>query len=47
MRDLLARWAGPVPPNAQRVSLINYRRCCGTGREFLDGAIIKLGLERF
>ena len=22
LRDLLARWAGPVPPNAQRVSLI-------------------------
>ena len=37
LRDLLARWAGPVPPNAQRVYLINYRRCCGTGRELLDG----------
>ena len=43
LRDLLARWAGPVPPNAQRVSLINYRRCRGEAANSSPGAIIQLG----
>ena len=45
LRDLLARWAGPVPPNAQRVSLINYRRCRGEAANSSHGARIKLGFE--
>ena len=34
LRDLLARWAGPVPPNAQRGPLTYHRGCRVIGCEF-------------